>query len=139
MVKNDNPQRVRRILRKAKDSDVGYGKPPKAHQFKPGQSGNPKGRPKGAKSKATILRELVDKKVTIRENGKLRKITVLECIFRKVIEDCLKGNIKSVIFLLSQLASIAATEGSEAGISIDDEAVLDAYLQDYLSMHGSKA
>ena len=38
--------------------EVGYGKPPKAHQFKPGQSGNPKGRPRGAKSEATILREI---------------------------------------------------------------------------------
>jgi hypothetical protein len=28
---------------------VGYGKPPKASQFSPGQSGNPKGRPKGAR------------------------------------------------------------------------------------------
>ena len=29
-----------------KDYDVGYGKPPKQHQFKKGQSGNPAGRPK---------------------------------------------------------------------------------------------
>lgn len=28
-------------------SEVGKGKPPKEHQFKPGQSGNPAGKPKG--------------------------------------------------------------------------------------------
>lgn len=39
-------------------SEVGPGKPPIEHRFKPGQSGNPKGRPKGSKSLATIVREL---------------------------------------------------------------------------------
>jgi hypothetical protein len=30
------------------DDEVGYGKPPKHGQFKPGKSGNPRGRPRGA-------------------------------------------------------------------------------------------
>src|SRR2546423_2320441 len=60
--------------------EVGYGSPPQAHQFKPGQSGNPRGRPKGAKNEATILRELLNRKIQIREGGRTRKITVLEAI-----------------------------------------------------------
>jgi hypothetical protein len=32
--------------------------PPEEHKFKPGQSGNPNGRPKGTKNLATIIREL---------------------------------------------------------------------------------
>jgi len=37
--------------------EVGYGRPPKATRFKPGCSGNPKGRPKGSKAPKTLLEE----------------------------------------------------------------------------------
>ena len=45
---------------------VGYGKPPSEHTWKPGQSGNPKGRPKGSKNKSTILREIFQRKIESR-------------------------------------------------------------------------
>ncbi|EKS41394.1 MAG TPA: hypothetical protein DEA80_19805 [Afipia sp.] len=128
----------KRVRLKSSDEDVGYGKPPKANQFRPGKSGNPKGRPKGAKSRELILRELLDSKITMRRDGKIRRITVIEGIFHKVVEDSLKGNIKSATFLLNQLAAIASNAGDESEISRDDKAVLDAYLRDFQSTLGGK-
>ncbi len=49
--------------------EVGYGRPPVASQFKAGQSGNAKGRPKGSKNLSTLLREEMDAKILVTENG----------------------------------------------------------------------
>jgi Family of unknown function (DUF5681) len=54
---------------------VGYRRPPRNRQFKPGQSGNPTGRPKGAKNFATALAEELDAPITATENGKRKTIS----------------------------------------------------------------
>lgn len=110
---------------------VGYGKPPRANQFKPGQSGNPKGRPKGAKSEALIMRDLFQHKITINERGAPRKITLLEGILRKIAEDCLKGNVRSAAFLLNRFQAITAGEPAVPTMSEDDTKVLNTYLEDF--------
>jgi len=41
------------------DYEVGYGRPPVHARFRPGQSGNPKGRPKGSRNKRTAMAEQI--------------------------------------------------------------------------------
>ena len=109
-----------RIKRTAAASDVGYGRPPQLHQFRPGQSGNPKGRPKGAKNEATILYELLHRKIAIREGVRTRKITILEAILLRFTEDSLKGNTKSATFLLNRHSALVSGESQQSDISDDD-------------------
>jgi flagellar motility protein MotE (MotC chaperone) len=92
------------------ESEVGYCKPPRAHQFKIGQSGNPRGRPKGLKNEATILRELLDQKREFRQGAKLRKLTIREAMFLKCIEAALKGDHKAIVFLLEKYAAVEVAQ-----------------------------
>jgi len=112
-----------------REYEVGYRKPPKHKQFKPGQSGYPRGRPKGSKNEATILRELLDgKKLEIRERGRTRKVTVREAILLRVIEDALKGNTKSAAFILNRYGLMVSGEIQQAELTGDDQAVLEAFM-----------
>jgi hypothetical protein len=123
-------KQIKRLRLEPDRDEVGYGKPPRASQFKPGQSGNPKGRPKGAKSENTILQELLSHKVGITERGKTRKIILMEAILRKIAEDCLKGNIKSAAFLLNRYHAVVSGQAAQTEISQDDRKVLDDFIRE---------
>jgi len=108
-------------------SPVGYGRPPQEHQFRPGTSGNPRGRPRGAKNESTILREILSRKIKNRSGDRVRTITVLEGILLRIADDSLKGDIKSATFLLNRYGSMVSGELQRSEISDDDRQVLDAY------------
>jgi hypothetical protein len=109
------------------DGPVGHCKPPREYQFKPGQTGNPKGRPKGAKNESTILREILARKIVDRSGDRVRRITVLEAILLRITADSLKGNIKSAAFLLKRFAAMVSGELQVHDISDDDREVLEAF------------
>jgi hypothetical protein len=90
-------------------SGVGYKNPPVHTRFKPGQSGNPRGRPKGAKGIKTIVRELLTEKVLVRTALGEKKISRIEVVIQKTIELAMKGNARALAQLIS-LYSAAVPE-----------------------------
>ena len=76
--------------------DVGYKKPPKETQFKSGQSGNPKGRPKGSTSTAALLKKALAMPVTHMVNGNLKKTSRDAAIYVNLTAKAVKGDIKAV-------------------------------------------
>jgi hypothetical protein len=108
---------------------VGYGNPPRAHRFRPGQSGNPRGRPKNTKNETTILRELLNRKIEVRDGGRPRKITVLEAILLRFTEDALKGNTKTATFLFNRYAASNSTEPQSEDISATDREIIDEFVE----------
>jgi len=103
---------------------VGYCNPPKEHQFKKGQSGNPKGRPR-ATSEPESFEELCQiefgKKITIRENGTKKRITVRALIMKRFINDLLRGD-KTAMRLLIQNLEIFQAQGAEDSEGFKTEA-----------------
>lgn len=99
------------------DYKVGKGRPPLATRWRPGQSGNPKGRPRGAKNLATIFAEALSQKLEIQEKGKFRKISAREGIVLKVVNAALKGDLKAIAFVLAKEPAIAIEQTPEVDIS----------------------
>ena len=74
------------------DYEVGHGRPPKHTRFKPGISGNPKGRPRSRKNLATVFDAASNERVSVTENGKRKTITILEAIMKQVTRKAAAGD-----------------------------------------------
>jgi len=76
-----------------KQYEVGYGKPPKKTQFKPGQSGNPKGRTKGSKNGIfTYIQRELNSSITLTDGS---RITKEQGFARQLTNKALRGDIQS--------------------------------------------
>jgi hypothetical protein len=78
---------------------VGYGRPPKNSQFKKGQSGNPKGRPKGTQNLATVLANELRERVVINENGQRRTVTKMVAATKQLVNRAAGGDMKALQLL----------------------------------------
>jgi Family of unknown function (DUF5681) len=83
-----------------KDKMVGYGRPPAATRFKKGQSGNPKGRPKGRKSVGKILRDALHRTIEVREGERIRAMPKIEAVIEVTLNKALKGDHRSFAKLM---------------------------------------
>lgn len=86
---------VKRVKIKRPNYKVGYKKPPKASQFKPGQSGNPKGRPKNTKNFKTDLKEEIYELIQITEGGEIRTISKQRALIKRIMAKGLNGDIRA--------------------------------------------
>jgi hypothetical protein len=74
-------------------------------RFKPGQSGNPKGRPRKAKAPKTesAFDVLQDRRITARIDGHDRELTVREALLHKTYQDALGGSPMAIRAILKMI------------------------------------
>jgi hypothetical protein len=100
--------------------EVGFGKPPKGTRFKKGCSGNPNGRPKGSRNLATDLAAELEEKITIREDGKQRRVSKQRGWIKSLMAKALQGNVRASIALLALYGRLLAEPVEEQGAPVDD-------------------
>ena len=114
----------------AKNYEIGKGKPPKATQFRPGQSGNPKGRPKGRRNFATEIDEVLKAPVPISENGRTRKVTSRMATLLRLRKKALEGDGRAMDRFLEFALAHQAEEtaaASERNLSAVEDDILERY------------
>lgn len=99
---------------------VGYGKPPKHSRWKPGQCGNPRGRPRKTRSIEAMIKRELDQIVKITEGGRELRITKREAIIKQFVNRAIKGDAKPLQLMLAHLDKhkdvepFSATEADDA-------------------------
>jgi Family of unknown function (DUF5681) len=114
------------------DNAVGYKRPPRNSRFKRGRSGNPKGRPKGARNLKTDLNALMKKRVAIREDGELRHVSRQQAMLLSLFEKAVRGDVKAStqIFAMLMKLDIQDTAPSEPAVVTDnDRAIVEDFLR----------
>ena len=96
---------------------IGYRKPDPRCYFKPGQSGNPKGRPKALKDVEEMLAEQLAVKMDIKIDGKVKRVSRLEVGISQMMKSFVAGDKKAFAMVLTMMGY--ATSGSAARKSGD--------------------
>ncbi len=106
--------------------DIGFKKPPKAHSWKKGQSGNPKGRKKGTRNKKSVIISLMEGRLG-RKIPDPKKLTAQEAMLWKAIQKGLAGDAKAMAFAFKRYDDATANSWTGQVITTDeDKQVYDA-------------
>ena len=113
------------------DDKVGYGRPPKKSRFQPGQSGNPKGRPKGTKDLKTDLAEELLEMIQVTEGGRKRAISKQRAMVKSLMARAVQGDVRAITAVITELhrLALASSGGGESEpLNADDEMILDLFI-----------
>lgn len=113
------------------EETIGYGRPPRHTRWKKGQSGNPSGRPKGARGLKTDLRAELITRMEISMNGKRVSGTRQQLMLRTLSARAAAGDVRAARILIDLVLQVFGPEDEGSGtkqLSRTDQQILDELL-----------
>lgn len=113
---------------------VGYRRPPVASRFRPGASGNPKGRPKNSKNLKTLIRQAMTTKISIQEGQNSRRVSKIEGVVLRQLQSALKGDDRSAMAVIKMAMQMGLLEDADSNpaeasdLSAADKQILEQLL-----------
>jgi hypothetical protein len=98
---------------------VGYKRPPVQTRFKPGQSGNAKGRPIGRSNAKTTVERVMNEKVSVREGEKTRHMTKFEAMLQTQTMKGMKGDARSAGMVVNVMTRTGHLKDQEDETAIE--------------------
>ena len=108
------------------NSNVGYCSPPDKTRFRPGVSGNPRGRPKGARSFRTELLEELSEQAPAND-GSAPNMTNLRAIVRRLVANAIGGDPRAINTVIACCAKLLPDENDGSELSIEDQQIANAF------------
>ena len=113
---------------------IGYGRPPRHSQFKPGQSGYPNGRPTGSRNFKTAVKATLKAPVKVTREGKSHKVSTLEAMLLRLREKALSGDLRALDRLIQLAQAYSDDElAASVGLVAEDANILRIYRERVLS------
>jgi hypothetical protein len=122
---------AKKLVNGSVGDQVGYCRPPKQHQFKPGQSGNPKGRPKGTPTLQEVMTKEAAKLIKVKQGDKIIHVPKAEALARRVIGMALEGDLAAarLVFQLTATSETSADTGSTEIFELPNDEVITRMLK----------
>ena len=120
--------------------EVGYGKPPRHTRFTKGQSGNPKGRPKGTKNLSTMLEAAGRTMVNVNLNGQTVRMSKFEASMHQLVNKAAAGDLKAIRELCYWSKALAEREQESCPAAIldeNDKPVMESIMKRMLQQFGA--
>jgi hypothetical protein len=102
-------------------------------RFRPGRSGNPRGRPKGSRSLRSELAGILKERIGVREGGKHKRISRQHALLLKLLEQALGGDIRAASTIINNQLKLEPQGPEQAApdrtLSDDDAEIVADFLR----------